>query len=67
MGFIQQFHLVIKYKKGIHNKVVDTLSIPIIKASKILRYNPLAHEIYVEQYARDGDFKEVYDALTHIN
>ena len=23
MGFLQQFHLVIKYTKGIHNKVAD--------------------------------------------
>jgi hypothetical protein len=52
MGFLQQFHLVIKYKKGIHNKVADMLSRPIINASTILRYNPLAHEIYAEQYAR---------------
>jgi hypothetical protein len=43
------------------------LSRPVINASKILRYNPLAHEIYAEQYARDDDFKEVYDALTQDN
>ena len=33
MGFLQQFHLVIKYKKGIHNKVVDMLSRPLMNAS----------------------------------
>jgi hypothetical protein len=43
------------------------LSRPVINASTILRYNPLAHEIYVERYAKDDDFKEVYDALTHDN
>jgi hypothetical protein len=57
MGFLQQFHLVIKYKKGIHNKVADMLSRLIINTYKILRYNPLAHERYVEQYDRDDDFK----------
>jgi hypothetical protein len=67
MGFLQKFHLVIKYKKGIHNKVVDMLSRPFINASVILRYNPLAHESYVEQYAKDEDFKDVYEALTHDN
>jgi hypothetical protein len=67
MGFLQQFHLVIKYKKGIHNKVADMLSIPVINASTILRYNPLAHESYAEQYDKDGYFKDVYDALTHDN
>jgi hypothetical protein len=66
-GFLQQFHLVIKYKKGIHNKVADMLSRPVINASTMLRYNPLAHESYVEQYAKDDDFKDVYDALTRGN
>jgi hypothetical protein len=57
MSSLQQFHLVIKYKKGIHNKVVDMLSRPIINTSTILRVNPLPHESYEEQYARDDDFK----------
>jgi hypothetical protein len=56
-GFLQQFHLVIKYNKGIHNKVVDMLSRLVINASTILKHNPLAHESYAEQYAMDGDFK----------
>jgi hypothetical protein len=37
MGFLQQFHLVIKYKKGVFNKVVDMLSRPIVSASVILK------------------------------
>ena len=57
MGFLQQFHLVIRYKKGIYNKVVDMLS--IISASVILKHSPIMHESYVEQYALDTDFKEV--------
>ena len=67
MGFLQHFHLVIKYKKGIHNKVPDMLSRPIINASTILRYNPLECGIYAKQYARDDDFKELYDASTRDN
>jgi hypothetical protein len=59
--------LVIKYKKGINNKVADMLSRLVINASTMLRYNPLAHERYAEQYGRDDDFKEVYDASTHGN
>jgi hypothetical protein len=43
------------------------LSRPMINASTILRYNPLAHESYVEQYAKDDDFKDIYEALTHGN
>jgi hypothetical protein len=36
-GFLQQFHLVIRYKKGIFNKVTDMLSRPIVSASVILK------------------------------
>jgi hypothetical protein len=67
MGFIQQFHLVIRYKKGIYNKVVDMLSRPIISASVILKHSPIMHESYVEQYALDTDFNEVYETLCHSN
>ena len=59
MGFLQQFHLVIRYKKGIHNKVVEMFSRPIINASTILKHNSELHESYIEQYALDIDFKDV--------
>ena len=55
MGFLQQFHLVIGYKKGIHKKVAYMLSRPIINASTILKHNSMLHESYVEQYAQDMD------------
>jgi hypothetical protein len=48
MGFLQQFHLVIKYKKGTSNKVADILSRPPISASIILKNNSLYHDSYVE-------------------
>lgn len=64
MGFLQQFHLVIRYKKGIHNKVADLLSRPIINASTILKHNSVLHESYIEQYAQDMDFKDVYETLS---
>jgi hypothetical protein len=67
MGFLQQFHLVIKYKKGIFNKVADMLSRPIVSASVILKQSPIMHESYVEQYALGADFKEVYETLCHSN
>ena len=65
MGFLQHFHLVIIYKKGIHNKVADMLSRPIINASTILKHNSVMHESYIEQYAQDIDFKDVYAALSN--
>jgi hypothetical protein len=33
------------------------LSITVLNASTILRYNDLSHEIYVEQYVRGDVFK----------
>ena len=67
MGFLQQFHLVIMYKKGIYKKVVGMLSRTIISALVILKHSPIMHESYVEQYALDTDFKEVYETLCHSN
>lgn len=44
MGFLQKFHLVIKYKKRIYNKVVDMLSRPTVNSSIILKHNSVLHE-----------------------
>jgi hypothetical protein len=65
MGFLQHFHLIIKYKKGACNKVDDMLYIPPIAASIILKNTSLSHDSYVEKYSIDEDFKEVYEKLTH--
>jgi hypothetical protein len=65
MGFLQQFHLVIKCKEGTSNKVVDILYRPPIDSSIIWKNTYLSHDIYVEQYAIDEYFKEVYEKLTH--
>jgi len=65
MGFLQQFHLVIKYKKGTNNKVANMLSRPPISAFVILHNASLSFESYAKQYANDVDFKEIYAKLTH--
>lgn len=65
MGFLQQFHLVIKYKKGTSNKVADMLSHPPISPSIIFHNASLYFESYVEKYANNDDFKEIYAKLTH--
>ena len=41
------------------------LSRPIINASTILKHNSVLHESYIEQYAQDVDFKDVYATLSH--
>ena len=50
MGFLQKFHLVIKYKNGIQNKVADMLSRPPTNALIILQNSPLADDGYIAQY-----------------
>jgi hypothetical protein len=65
MSFLQQFHLVIKYKNGTINKVSNRLSRPPIVASIILKNTSLSHDSYVEQYSINDGFKEVYETLTY--
>jgi hypothetical protein len=67
MYFLKQLHLVIRYKKGIYNKVVDMISRSIVSASVILKHNSIMHESYVEQYSLYVDFKKVYANLFHSN
>ena len=67
MGFLQKFHLVIRYKNGIYNKVFDMLSRPIVNSSIILQNNYVLHESYFEQYAYDNDFQDVYASLSQGN
>ena len=64
MGFLQQIHLVIKYKKGVHNKVTDMLSSRVVNRPLVMKNNSLDYDNYVKQYSKDDDFKEVYDDLT---
>ena len=47
MGFLQQFHLVIMYKKWIYNKVADMISRPIVNSTIILKRNSIMHESYI--------------------
>jgi len=67
MDFIQQFHLVVRYKKGIYNKVVYMLSRPIVSATTLLKHNSIWHESYIEKYALDNDFQDVYASLDQGN
>ena len=60
---MQQFHLVIKYRKHVQNKVTDMLSRPVVNPFLVMKNNSLVLDSYVKQYAKDDDFKEVCDAL----
>jgi len=40
------------------------LSRPIISAATLLKHNFVFHEIYIEQYALDNDFQELYANLS---
>ena len=64
MGFLQQFHLVIKYNKGIYNRVFDMISRPIVNVAILLKNNSVLLESYVEQYAHDAHFQELYSNLS---
>jgi len=65
MGLLHQFHLAIGYRKCIQNKFDYILSRPFVNASIVLQHSSLAHESYIEQYARDEYFKDVYETLIH--
>jgi hypothetical protein len=60
MGFLNQFHLVIKYKKGSTNNLEDFLSRPpasnIITLGALMHANPFTHDPYKEAYIVDDDF-----------
>jgi hypothetical protein len=63
MGFLQQFHLVIKYKKGNTNMLAYMLSRPptsnIIALGNLMHMEPFTYDAYIE----DDDFKEVFQQL----
>ena len=66
-GFLQQFHLVIKYKKGSTNRLADMLSRPptskITSLGTLMHMDPFTRDTYRETYLEDEDFKEVYQQL----
>lgn len=64
MGFLKQFHLVVKYKKGIYYRVANILSRLVVNVAIFLKNNYCFPKIYVEQYAHDAEFQEVYSNLS---
>jgi len=64
MGFLQQFHLVIKYRRDNTNGLVYILSRPltskITALGTLLYMDPLTHDTYKNEYTKDEYFKEVF-------
>ena len=58
-SYIQQFHLVIKYKKGSSNKMADFLSIPPTTSLAILEVRCASFDNWKEQYVTDSDFRRL--------
>jgi len=52
MGYLQQFHLINKYKKSSANKIVDMLSIP-----STLKSTPLGILVHMETFTHEA-YKE---------
>lgn len=72
MGFLHQYHLVIKFMKGSTKRIINMLSSPpihttISSLSTILKIYPFVQDAYKKQYMHDPDFKYVYLKLTHNN
>ena len=59
--------MVIKYKKVNTNKLVNMLSRPptskITTLGNVMHMDPFTHDVYIEAYSEDEDFKEVYQQL----
>jgi hypothetical protein len=67
MGFLQQFHLVIKYKKGNTKRLVNILLRPptsnITALATLMHMEPFTHDVYMEEYIEDEYFKEVFQHI----
>ena len=55
-SYIQQFHLVIRYKKGTSNKMDDFLSRPPTPVLSILEAHCATYDTWTDQYATNNNF-----------
>ena len=64
MGFLQKIHLIIKYKKGITNKLEYMLArTPITKITTLdtlMHMDPFTHDAYKDEYIEYENFNEVF-------
>ena len=62
MGFLQHFHFIIKYKKGVTKKLVDMLSRPHLFSTmgRLNFLHPFWCEVYQEGYEQKSDFADIF-------
>jgi hypothetical protein len=67
MDFLQLFHLIINYKKGITNKLEDMILRPpttnIIALGTLMHMEPFTHDAYREAYTKYEEFKKLFQQL----
>ena len=67
MGCLQQFHLVINYKKGNTKKLSNMLSRPptskLTTLGNFMQMESFTHDAYKEAYLEDQDFREVFQQM----
>eukprot|EP01018_Ginkgo_biloba_P034534 Gb_39692 [translate_table: standard] len=62
--YLQQFNIVIKYKKGVKNRIVDFLSRPPISTlSSFVQLDKFDFADFKELYKDDKDFSYIYSAM----
>ena len=67
MSYLQQFNIVIKYKKGMTNKLADMLSRPPAPISSALlvamKIQPIVPSEFAKGYDTDADFSPAHAKL----
>jgi len=62
MGLLQQFHLILKYKKGGTNNLVEMLSRPhmpkIMAFGTFMHMEPFTHDAYKFKHTKYDNFKK---------
>ena len=65
MGYLQQFHIVIRYNKGNTNRVEDFLSRPPVQALlQVLDSTCFGFSEWKTLYAADSDYADIVARLT---
>ncbi|CAL2237496.1 unnamed protein product [Prunus armeniaca] len=67
MSYLQQFNIIIKYKKWVTNKLADMLSRPPGHSALLvaMQLQPVILFEYVTSYDNDPEFKLFFDKLQH--